>query len=386
MKKLVCEVCGAANLIKQEGKYVCRSCGCQYSLEEVRSLLDETTQTESETVDEMVDKDSRVEKLIRAASNIIAQYIDVMDERDIDGFYIKISEKEYLNAINSLNLAAQIDSNNWEIWFVKGMLAEIQSFDDDDPSDIQDFEKALKRADESAIKERIFPHILKQARRSIMYYLAQDKSHYDLSDSNLAGYYQFFKKYGDMAEESKTEFDDDWEQFGQIVEGRYQRRKTLVDEIVVKMNELRQRYVEVINRSEHQEKELISESELKRKEISEIKYQRSKCRVFEGKRKKDLEERLKEMDHHEKAIEEEINQYKQVSNAELLQISTSAYELCNKYIYSYSSVDEKRWKEAFDHAIRQNKVSTEVNLGFNEADYDVDYVYECSVTSNAKLN
>lgn len=36
MKQLTCEMCGSTKLIKQDGVFVCQSCGCQYSVEEAR--------------------------------------------------------------------------------------------------------------------------------------------------------------------------------------------------------------------------------------------------------------------------------------------------------------------------------------------------------------
>lgn len=36
MKQLTCEMCGATDLIKQDGVFVCQSCGCKYSVEEAK--------------------------------------------------------------------------------------------------------------------------------------------------------------------------------------------------------------------------------------------------------------------------------------------------------------------------------------------------------------
>ena len=41
MKRLVCEMCGGTDLIKQDGVFVCQSCGCKYSVEEARKMLKE---------------------------------------------------------------------------------------------------------------------------------------------------------------------------------------------------------------------------------------------------------------------------------------------------------------------------------------------------------
>ena len=39
MKQLTCEMCGGTNLVKQDGMFVCQSCGCKYTLEEARKLM-----------------------------------------------------------------------------------------------------------------------------------------------------------------------------------------------------------------------------------------------------------------------------------------------------------------------------------------------------------
>lgn len=43
MKKMVCEMCGSNNIIKQDGLYVCQYCGTKYSLEEAKKLFIEGT-------------------------------------------------------------------------------------------------------------------------------------------------------------------------------------------------------------------------------------------------------------------------------------------------------------------------------------------------------
>ena len=43
MKKLVCEMCGSTNLIKQDGVFVCQDCGTKYSVEEARKMMVEGT-------------------------------------------------------------------------------------------------------------------------------------------------------------------------------------------------------------------------------------------------------------------------------------------------------------------------------------------------------
>lgn len=39
MKALVCEMCGSQNMVKQEGMYVCQSCGTKYTVDEAKKLF-----------------------------------------------------------------------------------------------------------------------------------------------------------------------------------------------------------------------------------------------------------------------------------------------------------------------------------------------------------
>ena len=43
MKQLKCEMCGSADLIKQDGVFVCQSCGCKYSVEEAKKMMVEVS-------------------------------------------------------------------------------------------------------------------------------------------------------------------------------------------------------------------------------------------------------------------------------------------------------------------------------------------------------
>ncbi len=43
MKQLTCEMCGSTDLLKQDGVFVCQSCGCKYSVEEAKKLMIEGT-------------------------------------------------------------------------------------------------------------------------------------------------------------------------------------------------------------------------------------------------------------------------------------------------------------------------------------------------------
>lgn len=375
MNKLVCEICGGS-IIKQEDGFVCQDCGCKYSLNAVRKILNDHEQLSPGTLKETAG-DNKAEELISKARNIVSIYIDKGSERDVNGYPIKISEEKYQKAKAYLDQAAELDASNWEIWFVKGMLAEIQTFDDTDPSDVQEFERAIERADENAIKNRIFPHILKEALKSVQFCLE-----YKFGEPSLESYRQFFEKYGDKAKESKRTFDEAWSKYCQIKKDRYQKRKVLVDAIIARMNELRQRYAEAISSSELRESELKNELKQKREEIEGIESQISRCGLFDGKKKRAFEEQLAKANKQESDIENEVRVQKKIIDDELAQISAEAYVLCNNNIQSFFPIDKGEWARAFDRMVRNNEESLGITLGFNESDYDVDYVYEQSINEN----
>ena len=39
MKQLTCEMCGSTELVKQDGFFVCQTCGCKYSVEEAKAAI-----------------------------------------------------------------------------------------------------------------------------------------------------------------------------------------------------------------------------------------------------------------------------------------------------------------------------------------------------------
>lgn len=43
MKQLTCEMCGSTDLVKQDGVFVCQSCGTKYSIEEAKKMMVEGT-------------------------------------------------------------------------------------------------------------------------------------------------------------------------------------------------------------------------------------------------------------------------------------------------------------------------------------------------------
>ncbi len=66
MKKLVCEMCNSTDLVKQDGLYVCQSCGTKYTVEEARKMMIEgPVDVTGSTV--KVDETGKIENLYRLA-------------------------------------------------------------------------------------------------------------------------------------------------------------------------------------------------------------------------------------------------------------------------------------------------------------------------------
>lgn len=89
MKRLTCEMCGGTDLIKQDGVFVCQSCGCKYSVEEARKLMiDGTVDVSGSTI--KVDTKQKTENLYEIArrardennSVAAAKYYDMVLQED----------------------------------------------------------------------------------------------------------------------------------------------------------------------------------------------------------------------------------------------------------------------------------------------------------------
>lgn len=65
MKQLTCEMCGSTDLMKQDGVFVCQSCGCKYSVEEAKRMMVEGTVDVRGTV--QVDNSAFVQKYLENA-------------------------------------------------------------------------------------------------------------------------------------------------------------------------------------------------------------------------------------------------------------------------------------------------------------------------------
>ncbi len=98
MKALTCEMCGSTNLLKQDGVFVCQSCGTKYSVEEAKKMMVEGTVAVEGTV--KVDKSDEATNLLKLAKTAIES----------------LNGKE---AYDYTNRVLETNPNNAEAWFVR---------------------------------------------------------------------------------------------------------------------------------------------------------------------------------------------------------------------------------------------------------------------------
>lgn len=118
MKALTCEMCGSTNLIKQDGVFVCKSCGTKYSVEEAKKMMIEGTVDVKGTV--TIDTSSELANLYEIArraketdnSENAAKYYDMILVKDPKSweanFYVI-----YFKAMNCT--IGQIDSAGYSV-------------------------------------------------------------------------------------------------------------------------------------------------------------------------------------------------------------------------------------------------------------------------------
>ncbi len=106
MKQLTCEMCGSTDLVKQDGYFVCQSCGCKYSVEEAKKMMIEGTVEVTGTV--KVDDSSKVDNFFTMAENAY----EAGNQKEAEQYCNKIIE---------------IDPTHSEAWLLKGIVSGWQS-------------------------------------------------------------------------------------------------------------------------------------------------------------------------------------------------------------------------------------------------------------------
>lgn len=96
MKALVCEMCGSTDIVKQNGVFVCQSCGTKYSVEEAKKMMIEGTVEVKGTV--QIDQSSQLDNVL------------ILARRAKKGGNGKEATKYY-------DEVARLDPNNWEAYY-----------------------------------------------------------------------------------------------------------------------------------------------------------------------------------------------------------------------------------------------------------------------------
>lgn len=133
MKQIRCEVCGSIDLIKQDGLFVCQSCGIQYSLEEVKKLMVEGTVK--------IDKSDEVQNLLKRA-------------------FLLLEDDEYEKADDILDQILNQEPENPEAYLGKLMAEYYISKPSDFIHSLESFEDStnydkIKRFGSEELKQRI---------------------------------------------------------------------------------------------------------------------------------------------------------------------------------------------------------------------------------------
>lgn len=106
MKQLTCEMCGSTELMKQDGVFVCQSCGTKYSVEEAKKMMVEGTVEVTGTV--KVDDTAKMDNYYFMAESAY----DAGNKREAENYCNKIIE---------------VKPKDYKAWFLKGRAAGWQS-------------------------------------------------------------------------------------------------------------------------------------------------------------------------------------------------------------------------------------------------------------------
>lgn len=110
MKKIVCEMCDSMEFIKQDGLFVCQSCGLKYSLEEAKKMMRE------------VGDDVPV-----AAPAAPAQNKQMLLENYLTMAQNALEAENNAEAESYANKIIELDACHAEAWFIKGKAAGWQT-------------------------------------------------------------------------------------------------------------------------------------------------------------------------------------------------------------------------------------------------------------------
>lgn len=165
MKKLVCEMCGGTDLIKQDGVFVCQSCGLKYSLEEARKMMVEVEGTVTVKVDE-TEKATKLLLLARRAresedyETALRYYTEVVEV--FPNSWEAVFYSNYYSAMNTSlgRVAISTQSLTKKLAVVLTLIKQSS----EDPKDIciqlaQDINKMITLFDNAVMRSELYERI-----------------------------------------------------------------------------------------------------------------------------------------------------------------------------------------------------------------------------------
>ena len=119
MKQLVCEMCGSSDLLKEDGVFVCQTCGCKYSVEEARKMMVEGTVEVKGTV--KIDNTDQIQNFLNLSKsaydsgngNSALDYANKaleIDPQNSEAWIAKMKSIEYIGTLGKLQLTEVIES------------------------------------------------------------------------------------------------------------------------------------------------------------------------------------------------------------------------------------------------------------------------------------
>lgn len=152
MKRLTCEMCGSTDLVKQDGVFVCQSCGCKYSIEEAKKMMIEGTVEVTGTV-----------KVDNSAT--IANYIELAESA--------LKGANGQSVLEYTNKALEVDPQNSRAWILQMQAFEkIAQLQNPRTSEVitagKNAVQFAKAEEKESIEEQVYSYYLKYARTLLM--------------------------------------------------------------------------------------------------------------------------------------------------------------------------------------------------------------------------
>lgn len=195
MKKIVCEVCNSQNIKKENGIFICKECGTEYSLDEVKNLMQEVEDDGASSIE--VNYNSELDRLITAGKQITSTIpIDDSQIGILKNIKDKILLEDYNNKYGKLfECLIEIHKKNLNHKHIQTII----DFNDEE------------------INKIVFNSIMYYFNQSLfnLFYAANEKCddmlyyRIELIGTDYMGYFSSLQSYYDkLPEDVKTQYDE----------------------------------------------------------------------------------------------------------------------------------------------------------------------------------